>query len=87
LSARDATGAEVGAGAGEDGDGGNAAGGDRDEPGGRVCAAAAPACLAGRVSPDGFAFAGLGGLAGLTGVGGGGGGGGAASEALAGVEL
>jgi len=89
LSVGDAIGVEVEAGAGEDGEGGNGAGGVGEETGGRVCAAAAPVCLAGRVSPDDFAFAGLERLAGLTGVGGGGGcgGGGAASEALAGVEL
>ena len=87
LSVGDATGAVVEAAAGEDeAEGGNVAGGDGDETGGRVCAAAAPACLAGRVSPDDFAFAGLERLAGLTGVDGGGGGG-AASEALAAVEL
>jgi len=89
LSVGDAVGAEVGPGTGEDGDGGNGAEGVGEETGGRACAAAAPVCLSGRVSPDDFAFAGLERLAGLTGVGGGGGcgGGGAASEALAGVEL
>jgi hypothetical protein len=84
LSVGDAFGVEAGAGADEDG--GNGAG---DEPGCRVWAAAAPATLAGRVSPDDLAFAELERLAGFTGGGGvvGGGGGAAASEALAGVEL
>src|SRR6266849_4081459 len=56
-----------------------------DETDCHVWAAAAPATLAGRVSPDDLAFAELERLAGFTA--GGGGGGGAASEALAGVEL
>jgi hypothetical protein len=79
LSVGDAFAVEAAAGAGEDEDGGNGAG---DETGCRVWAAAAPATLAGRVSPDDLAFAELERLAGFTG-----GGGGAASEALAGVEL
>src|SRR6266850_2496240 len=73
LSVGGAFGVEAGAGAGEDADGG-------------VSAVAAPATLAGRVSPDDLAFAELERLAGFTG-GVGGGGGGAASEVLAGVEL
>jgi hypothetical protein len=81
LSVGGAFGVEAGAGADEDG--GNGAGGETDC---RVWAAAAPATLAGRVSPDDLAFAELERLAGFTG-GGVGGGGGAASEALAGVEL
>ena len=83
LSVGDAFGVEDGAGADEDG--GNGAGDDTDC---RVWAAAAPATLAGRVSPDDLAFAELERFAGSTGGGGvAGGGGGAASEALAGVEL
>jgi len=86
LSVGDAFAVEDGAGADEDG--GNGAGDDADC---RVWAAAAPATLAGRVSPDDLAFAELERLAGFTGgvgVGVGGGGGGAAvSEVLAGVEL
>jgi len=83
LSVGGAFGVEAGAGAGEDADGGTGAG---DEPDCRVSAVAAPATLAGRVSPDDLAFAELERLAGFTG-GVGGGGGGAASEVLAGVEL
>jgi hypothetical protein len=90
LSVGDAIGVEVGvgtgavvAGTGEDGEGGNAAGGAGDETDCRVCAAAVPVCLTGRVSPDDFAFAGRERLARLTG----GGGGGAASGVLAGVAL
>jgi len=82
LSVGGAFGVEAGAGAGEDADGGAG-----DEPDCRVSAVAAPATLAGRVSPDDLAFAELERLAGFTGGGVGGGGGGAASEALAGVEL
>jgi len=82
LSVGGAFGVEAGAGAGEDADGGTGAG---DEPDCRVSAVAAPATLAGRVSPDDLAFAELERLAGFTA--GGGGGGGAASEVLAGVEL
>src|SRR5580704_16355019 len=86
LSVGDAVGAGAGAGAGDDGgEGGNGAGDDGEETGGGVFAAAAPACLTGRVSPDDFVFAELERLAVLTD--GGGGGGGAASAALAGVEL
>jgi len=81
LSVGGAFGVEAGAGAGEDADGGAG-----DEPDCRVSAVAAPATLAGRVSPDDLAFAELERLAGFTG-GVGGGGGGAASEVLAGVEL
>jgi hypothetical protein len=76
LSVGDAFGVEAGAGEGEDG--GNGAG---DETDCRLWAGAAPATLAGRVSPDDLAFAELERLAGFTG------GGAAASEALAGVEL
>src|SRR5258708_34497795 len=79
LSGGGAFGVEAGAGAGEDADGGTGAG---DEPDCRVSAVAAPATLAGRVSPDDLAFAELERLAGFTAGGVGGGGAAAASQAL-----